>query len=87
MLCSAPMAEWTPELELANADVAVGHAGPVVAHFWYRHVTVGGLERLQQVLAARRDHAPLAVLTVIDIPALDRLSRPHFIEIGPATAE
>ncbi len=60
------MAEWTPELAFADPDVAIGHAGPIVAHFWNRQVTAQALQQLQLAIAARTSHAPLAVLTVIE---------------------
>jgi len=60
------MTEWTPELSFSDEDVAIGHAGPVIADVWTRHVTVQALQRLQRVITERAPHAPLAIVTVIE---------------------
>jgi len=59
------MAEWSPQLAFADDDVAIGHVGPIVAHFWYRHVTVAAIQKLEGVIAERAVEGPLAVLTVV----------------------
>jgi hypothetical protein len=60
------MAEWVPEVAYADADVAIGHAGPVLALFWRAEITVAALERLQAVTAERAAHAPLLLFRIVE---------------------
>lgn len=63
------MTEWTAELTHSDEDITIGHAGPVVVHFWHRHVTVEALARLQAALLARADERALYTMSVVEATA------------------
>ncbi len=64
------MAHWVPEVAYVNEDVAIGHAGPVVALFWRQQVTVEAIERLRELTTDRASHAPLLMFRIVEPHAM-----------------
>ncbi|MBO6937615.1 MAG: hypothetical protein JJ863_21780 [Deltaproteobacteria bacterium] len=62
--------DWTPQIAFADDDLAIGYAGPMVAHFWTRKLTASALRRLRRVIEIREEHGPLAMLVVVSAGAV-----------------
>jgi len=71
-MCYDPwsMADWVPEVAYADADVAIGHAGPVIALFWRGQVRANALQRLQLLVAERSADAPLVMFRIVEAGAV-----------------
>lgn len=79
------MPEWSPEVAYADADVAIGHAGPVLALFWRGQVRADAVQRWQRLMAERSARAPLLVFRIAEAGAVvpERGTR----ELGAALLE